>query len=126
MHAHVFRLLLMHELYHFLLSSFRYAALGDTLATENRPLVYGGGNSGLMGVVSGAAAKSDGKVTGIIPYAILVSGGEQDKGNGRATTSTVSDVLDEKWRGEVCSATFLSTPSWNLTRILCHLSRLRL
>lgn len=82
--------------------AFQVAAfsLGDMLATENRPLVYGGGNSGLMGVVSGAAAKSDGRVTGIIPYAILVSGGEQDKGNGRATTSTVSDVLDEKWRGE--------------------------
>jgi len=122
---HTFTTFYFHALLHFFLSSFRYAALGDTLATENRPLVYGGGNSGLMGVVSGAAAKSDGRVTGIIPYAILVAGGEQDKGNGRATTSTVSGILDEKWRGEVCSGTFPSTPSWNLTRILRHLSRLR-
>ncbi|KAL4074712.1 hypothetical protein V8B97DRAFT_1868732 [Scleroderma yunnanense] len=76
-------------------------SLGDALAAENRPLVYGGGNSGLMGVVSGAAAKSDGKVMGIIPYAIFAAGGEKDKGNGRATASTVSDVLDEKQRGEI-------------------------
>ena len=78
-------------------------ALGDALATENRPLVYGGGNSGLMGVVSGAAAKSHGKVTGIIPYAIFAAGGEKDKGNGHPTASAVSDVLDEKRRREVSS-----------------------
>ena len=54
-----------------------------------------------MGVVSGAAAKSHGKVTGIIPYAIIAAGGEKDKGNGHATASTVSDALDEKRRGEV-------------------------
>jgi len=108
----------------FLISPFHHAALGDALATENRPLVYGGGNSGLMGIVSGAAAKSHGKVTGIIPYAIFAAGGEKDKGNGHATASTVSDVLDEKQRAEVCSDKVHLYP-WNLTRLLCHLSRSR-
>ena len=95
------------RVYHLSLAYFtstsRCTALADALATDNRPLVYGGGNSGLMGVISGATAKSHGKVTGIIPYAIFAAGGEKDKGNGRATTSTVSEVLDEKRRGEVCS-----------------------
>lgn len=104
-------------------SPFWCTALADALATENRPLVYGGGNSGLMGVISGATAKSHGKVTGIIPYAIFAAGGEKDKGNGRATTSTVSEVLDEKRRGEVCSDR--SPQVQDLTRILRRLSRSR-
>lgn len=108
----------------FHISPFHRAALGDALATENRPLVYGGGNSGLMGIVSGAAAKSHGKVTGIIPYAIFAAGGEKDKGNGHATASTVSDVLDEKQRAEVCSDEVQLCP-WTLTRVLRHLSRSR-
>ncbi|EGO21784.1 hypothetical protein SERLADRAFT_397137, partial [Serpula lacrymans var. lacrymans S7.9] len=77
--------------------AFQLAALslGHALAAAKRPLVYGGGNSGIMGIISGAVMESEeGQVTGIIPYAIFAAGGEKDKGNGVPTTSTVSAVLD--------------------------------
>ncbi|KAF9244227.1 hypothetical protein BU15DRAFT_42345 [Melanogaster broomeanus] len=77
-------------------------SVGHALAASNRPLVYGGGNSGLMGIVSSAVANCDGgKVTGIIPYAILAAGGEKDKGNGQARSNSIAEVLDEKRRGEI-------------------------
>ena len=77
-------------------------AIAQALVATNRPLVYGGGNSGIMGVVSGAVANSEGgKVTGVIPYAILAAGGEKDKGNGQPKTSGIANLLDEKRRGEV-------------------------
>ncbi|KAH7889972.1 hypothetical protein F5I97DRAFT_1849029 [Phlebopus sp. FC_14] len=84
--------------------AFQQAALslGHALVAANRPLVYGGGNSGIMGIVSGAVANSEGgKVTGVIPYAILAAGGEKDKGNGQAKSSSVAEALDEKRRGEM-------------------------
>jgi hypothetical protein len=76
-------------------------ALGHALAEAKRPLVYGGGNRGLMGIVSGAVVDQGGQVTGIIPYAIHAAGGEKDKGNGVATTESVAQVLDEDRRGRV-------------------------
>lgn len=78
------------------------AAIAQALVATNRPLVYGGGNTGIMGVVSGAVANCEGgKVTGIIPYAIYAAGGE-DKGNGRPKSSAVVEsLLDEKRRGDV-------------------------
>lgn len=85
--------------------AFQQAALSvaQALVATNRPLIYGGGNSGIMGVVSGAVANCEGgKVTGIIPYAIYAAGGEKDKGDGRPKTTAVVDSLsDEKRRGEM-------------------------
>jgi hypothetical protein len=46
---------------------------------DNRPLVYGGGAQGIMGVVSGTVLKDGGVVTGIMPYAIHIGGGEREK-----------------------------------------------
>ncbi|KAG6854595.1 hypothetical protein C0991_004197 [Blastosporella zonata] len=54
-------------------------SVGRALAGQNRPLIYGGGMQGLMGVVSKAVLQAGGEVTGIVPYAIHVAGGEQDK-----------------------------------------------
>ena len=54
-------------------------ALGAALAREGRPLVYGGGFTGLMGAVSAATLERGGNVTGVIPYAMYSSGGEKDK-----------------------------------------------
>ncbi|KAG9318176.1 hypothetical protein JVU11DRAFT_255 [Chiua virens] len=77
-------------------------SVAHALVAANRPLVYGGGNSGIMGVVSGAVANYEGsKVTGIIPYAILAAGGEKDKGNGQPRSNTIAELLDEKRRGEI-------------------------
>lgn len=42
-------------------------ALGKQLAERQIQVVYGGGNMGLMGVVSDGAMKNGGHVTGIIP-----------------------------------------------------------
>ncbi|KIK90730.1 hypothetical protein PAXRUDRAFT_831444 [Paxillus rubicundulus Ve08.2h10] len=77
-------------------------SLGHALVAANRPLVYGGGNSGIMGIVSSAVANLEGgKVTGIIPYAILAAGGEKDQGNGQVRSNLVAEVLNEKRSGEI-------------------------
>jgi len=61
--------------------AYREAALsvGRALASANRPLVYGGGTKGLMGLVSTAASEAGGAVTGVLPGAMLAAGGEGDK-----------------------------------------------
>ncbi|KAG2348441.1 hypothetical protein BDR05DRAFT_986984 [Suillus weaverae] len=84
-------------------NAFQLAALslGHALVEAKRPLVYGGGNMGLMGIVSGAVADEGGQVTGIVPYAIHAAGGEKDKGNGVAKTECVAEVLDEDRRGHI-------------------------
>lgn len=84
-------------------NAFQQAALslGHALAEAKRPLVYGGGNRGLMGIVSGAVSDQGGQVTGIIPYAIHAAGGEKDKGDGVAKTESVAQVLNESRRGHI-------------------------
>ena len=41
--------------------------LGHLLASKKIPLIYGGGNKGIMGAVSNAVLEKGGKVIGIIP-----------------------------------------------------------
>ncbi|KDQ59633.1 hypothetical protein JAAARDRAFT_33208 [Jaapia argillacea MUCL 33604] len=72
-------------------------SLGRALAKANRPLVYGGGSKGLMGVVSGAALEASGKVTGVVPIAMVAAGGEASAGSGGKTHV----VLGEKGREAV-------------------------
>ncbi|KAF8636538.1 hypothetical protein AX17_003350 [Amanita inopinata Kibby_2008] len=62
-------------------TAFHHAAisLGHAIATDGRALVYGGGSKGIMGLVSGAVLECGGKVTGVVPYAMTVAGGEQEK-----------------------------------------------
>ncbi|MEJ2639049.1 MAG: TIGR00730 family Rossman fold protein [Desulfosarcinaceae bacterium] len=45
--------------------------LGRTLAAEGIGLVYGGGNVGMMGALANAAVDAGGKVTGVIPEALM-------------------------------------------------------
>lgn len=45
--------------------------LGTALAAQGLELVYGGGNVGLMGVIADAALAGGGKVTGVIPEALM-------------------------------------------------------
>ncbi|KAF9793301.1 hypothetical protein BJ322DRAFT_997833 [Thelephora terrestris] len=61
--------------------AYRCAAdsLGRALAVAKRPLVYGGGVKGIMGIVSRAALSAGGDVVGVIPYAILAGGGEGER-----------------------------------------------
>jgi len=57
-------------------------SLGKTLASSSRPLVYGGGSKGIMGIISGAVLEGGGEVTGVVPWAMIKAGGEGDKGVG--------------------------------------------
>lgn len=69
------------------------------MAAADRPLVYGGGSSGIMGTVSGAVLEGGGKVTGITPYAMVRAGGEGEK-----TDTGVKVQLNEEGREAVSGA----------------------
>ncbi len=45
-------------------------AMGRTMAERGIGLVYGGGGIGIMGAVADAVIEADGKVIGVIPYAL--------------------------------------------------------
>ncbi|KAJ7090349.1 hypothetical protein B0H15DRAFT_779387 [Mycena belliarum] len=70
-------------------------SLGHAIADAGRPLVYGGGSKGIMGVVSGAVLERGGDVTGIVPAAMVAAGGESQKANG------VDVVLNEAGREKI-------------------------
>ena len=44
---------------------------GQTIAKQGKTLVYGGGRSGLMGVVADSALQAGGQVIGVIPRALV-------------------------------------------------------
>jgi hypothetical protein len=78
-----------------------YLALGYALATQARPLVYGGGSRGIMGCISEAVLKHGGTITGVIPGAMLRAGGEGEgtpgddielEGKGRERVSDGPDL----------------------------------
>ncbi|KAF8889771.1 hypothetical protein CPB84DRAFT_1941542 [Gymnopilus junonius] len=70
-------------------------SLGLALAAAGRPLIYGGGSKGIMGVVSASALEGGGKVIGVIPRVMLDQDGEKEKVHG------VSIHLNEVERGKV-------------------------
>lgn len=45
--------------------------MGQTIAEQGKTLVYGGGRSGLMGIVADSALQAGGKVIGVIPNALV-------------------------------------------------------
>lgn len=49
------------------------------MAERQYTLVYGGGSSGIMGVVSNAVLENGGDVIGVIPFAMQIGGGEGNK-----------------------------------------------
>lgn len=52
---------------------YRLAAeqLGKTIANQNRRLIYGGGNKGLMGIIANAVLTNGGEVIGVIPERLV-------------------------------------------------------
>ncbi|OBY74353.1 LOG family protein [Acinetobacter gyllenbergii] len=46
-------------------------ATGQAIAAQGQTLVYGGGRSGLMGVVANSAIQAGGRVIGVIPHALV-------------------------------------------------------
>ncbi|KAG8953991.1 hypothetical protein FRC04_000975 [Tulasnella sp. 424] len=51
-------------------------SLGSALASSSRTIVYGGGDRGLMGIVSNSVIENSGKAIGIIPRSLVLAGGE--------------------------------------------------
>ncbi|MCX8639448.1 TIGR00730 family Rossman fold protein [Gilliamella sp. B3172] len=45
--------------------------LGKTIANQNRRLIYGGGNKGLMGIIANAVLANGGEVIGVIPERLV-------------------------------------------------------
>lgn len=54
-------------------AEYRVAAeqLGQTIAKQNRRLIYGGGNKGLMGIIANAVLANGGEVIGVIPERLV-------------------------------------------------------
>lgn len=52
---------------------YRLAAeqLGKTIANQNRRLIYGGGNKGLMGIIANTVLANGGEVIGVIPERLV-------------------------------------------------------
>lgn len=46
--------------------------VGHTIAEQGKTLVYGGGRSGLMGIVADSALEAGGQVIGVIPHVLRV------------------------------------------------------
>ncbi|KAH8991513.1 hypothetical protein EDB92DRAFT_1945854 [Lactarius akahatsu] len=74
-------------------TAFHHAAvsLGQALATLGRPLVYGGGRRGIMGIISSAVLNHGGHVTAVVPSAMLRAGGE---GEGDQATGGHIDLAE--------------------------------
>ncbi|GME88539.1 hypothetical protein B5S32_g251 [[Candida] boidinii] len=65
--------------------------LGKLLASKDWGLVYGGGTTGLMGLVANACASNDGYVHGIIPDALVSK--ERSTGMTKSDSEQVNDEL---------------------------------
>lgn len=68
-------------------------SIGHALGKAGRPLVYGGGQKGIMGVVSGAALDAGSSVLGVLPAAMIASGGEQEAVRGAAEAKAAKEAL---------------------------------
>lgn len=79
--------------------------LGMLMAENGIEMVYGGGSTGIMGVVADAAMAHNGKVTGIIPH-ILLEWEHQHQG---ITELIIADDMHERKKRmyELCDAAII-------------------
>jgi len=79
--------------------------LGKVMAENNIGMIYGGGSSGLMGIVADAVMQHHGKVIGIIPH-ILVEWEHQHHG---ITELIIADDMHERKKKmyELCDAAII-------------------
>ncbi|MFC7922782.1 LOG family protein [Streptomyces cinereoruber] len=68
------------------------AAVGTDLARRGIGLVYGGGRTGLMGVLADAALKAGGEVVGVIPRSMI----EREWAHEGVTELVVCDTMHER------------------------------
>lgn len=83
------------------------SATGEALAARRIELVYGGGNSGLMGAVADATMTGGGRVTGVIPRGLFSNGIDAD---GVTTLEVVDDMHARKARMYELSDAFIGLP----------------
>lgn len=76
--------------------------LGEIMADHSIKMIYGGGSSGLMGVVADAVMENNGRVTGIIPHVLV----EWERQHHNITELIVSDNMHERKKKmyELCDA----------------------
>ena len=67
-------------------------SVGQGLVENDSQLVYGGGRAGLMGVVADAVLAAGGKVTGVIPRALV----DQEIAHGGLTQLVVVETMHER------------------------------
>ncbi|MFD1455300.1 TIGR00730 family Rossman fold protein [Levilactobacillus lanxiensis] len=73
-------------------------ALGQYLADNHHPLVYGGGKEGLMGAIATATMEAGGEVIGIIPTFLSEMGLAKTDITTLLETSTMDERKDEMMR----------------------------
>ena len=81
--------------------------LGKTLAEQQRTLVYGGGNKGLMGIIANAALEHGGEVIGIIPERLVKA---ETAHKGITQLEIVPDMHTRKARMAELSDGFIAMP----------------
>jgi uncharacterized protein (TIGR00730 family) len=79
--------------------------LGKLMAENNIRMIYGGGSSGLMGVIADAVMQNKGKVTGIIPHVLV----EWERQHHGITELIVADDMHvrKKKMYELCDAAII-------------------
>ena len=81
--------------------------LGQAIAARGLELVYGGGRIGLMGVIADTVLAQGGKVTGVIPQAIMKA---EVAHMGLTQLQVVQDMHDRKAMMMQLSDAFIAAP----------------
>jgi uncharacterized protein (TIGR00730 family) len=70
--------------------------LGRTMAAQKMELVYGGGGIGLMGTIARAVIETNGKVIGVIPYALSTKERALGETNGANVEMRIVGTMHER------------------------------
>ena len=81
--------------------------VGHTIAEQGKTLVYGGGRSGLMGIVADSALEACGQVIGVIPH-VLVD--RELAHQGLTELHVVKDMQERKLKMSALSDGFIAMP----------------
>ena len=82
-------------------------ATGQAIAQQGQTLVYGGGRSGLMGVVADSALQAGGRVIGIIPKALV---DRELAHTGLTELYVVNDMHERKTKMAELADAFVALP----------------
>ncbi len=82
-------------------------ATGQAIAEQGLTLIYGGGRSGLMGVVADSAIKAGGQVIGVIPNALV---DRELAHTGLTALHVVNDMHERKTKMAELADAFIALP----------------